>query len=66
MYYDDHPPPHFHAYYEDFEVQISIKTLEVLNGSFPPSLGHGYRMGFSIPERIASKLGFGRKTFSFE
>lgn len=36
MYYDDHPPPHFHAYYEDFEVQISIKTLEVLNGSFPP------------------------------
>jgi hypothetical protein len=36
MYYDDHAPPHFHAYYEDYEVQISIKTLEVLKGSFPP------------------------------
>ena len=36
MYYDEHPPPHFHAYYEGFEILVSIATLEVLRGAFPP------------------------------
>ena len=36
MYYEEHPPPHFHAYYEGFEMLVSIETLEVLAGSFPP------------------------------
>lgn len=30
MYYDDHNPAHFHAYYGDFEAIIRIDTLEVL------------------------------------
>ena len=32
MFYDDHPPPHFHAAYQGEEVQVSIETLEVMKG----------------------------------
>ena len=35
MYYDDHNPPHFHAYYGDHQAIISIETLEVLEGQLP-------------------------------
>jgi hypothetical protein len=35
MYYDDHNPPHFHAYYGDSAVIISIETLEILEGTIP-------------------------------
>jgi hypothetical protein len=35
MYFDDHSPPHFHAYYGDAAVQIAIETLKVLHGSLP-------------------------------
>lgn len=30
MYFDDHPPPHFHAKYGEHEAQIAIATREVL------------------------------------
>lgn len=33
MFYDDHPPPHFHAVYEGEQAQISIDTFEVTEGS---------------------------------
>ena len=32
MYYDDHNPPHFHAFYRDTEAAISISTGEILAG----------------------------------
>ena len=32
MYYSDHPPPHFHAVYQDDQVQVNINTLEVIEG----------------------------------
>ena len=35
MFFDDHFPSHFHARYGEFEDQISIETLEVLNGRLP-------------------------------
>ena len=35
MYYDDHPPPHFHAIYGEHEVKIAIETLEVIEGKVP-------------------------------
>ena len=35
MYWADHMPPHFHASYGGEEVIVSIKDLEVLEGSFP-------------------------------
>ncbi len=35
MYYDDHGPPHFHAYYGDDEASIAIETLAVMEGRLP-------------------------------
>jgi hypothetical protein len=34
MYYDDHPPPHFHALYSG-ETQIAIEPIHVLQGELP-------------------------------
>lgn len=35
MYWNDHQPPHFHAFYGDNEVLVSIRDLEALEGSLP-------------------------------
>ena len=35
MYYDDHAPPHFHAYYQEHSAVILIATLEVRDGRLP-------------------------------
>ena len=32
MYFDDHPPPHFHAYYGSDAAKIEIETLRVTEG----------------------------------
>ena len=36
IYYRDHAPPHFHAFYGGTEVQIEILTLAILRGHLPP------------------------------
>jgi hypothetical protein len=35
MFFNDHPPPHFHARYSEFEATIAIETLEVMEGELP-------------------------------
>ncbi|RME74103.1 MAG: DUF4160 domain-containing protein [Chloroflexi bacterium] len=35
MYYDEHPPPHFHALYGEDEVLININTLAIVSGKLP-------------------------------
>jgi len=35
MFWKEHPPPHFHALYAEYEVLINIQTLEVMKGSLP-------------------------------
>ena len=35
MYYDDHSPPHFHAYYGDDSAIIEIESLRVREGHLP-------------------------------
>ena len=35
MYFDDHAPPHFHAYYAEHHAAIVIETLEVRDGELP-------------------------------
>ncbi len=35
MYYDDHEPAHFHAYYSGAEAIYEIATLGVLAGGLP-------------------------------
>ena len=35
MYINDHPPPHFHAEYAEYEAVINIDTLAVVAGNLP-------------------------------
>ena len=35
MFYNDHPPPHFHVEYGEFKAEMAIETLQVLAGRLP-------------------------------
>jgi hypothetical protein len=35
MFFNDHPPAHFHARYGEFEATIDIGTLQVIQGELP-------------------------------
>ncbi len=35
MFYEDHPPPHVHAYYNEFSARFDIKTGALLSGELP-------------------------------
>lgn len=35
MYFSDHPPPHFHARYGDYQAQVDIATGSLLSGFLP-------------------------------
>ena len=35
MFWSDHAPPHFHAFYGGDECAINIRTLELVRGSLP-------------------------------
>ena len=35
LYFDEHPPPHFHARYAEFIAQVDMTTLEIIKGSLP-------------------------------
>ena len=36
IYYDDHPPPHFHAKYGDYKAVLGIDSLKISSGKLPP------------------------------
>ena len=35
MFYNEHNPPHFHAYYNEFNAEIDIYSLDILAGNLP-------------------------------
>jgi hypothetical protein len=35
MFWADHPPPHFHAIYGEYEAVIDIMTAEIIQGQLP-------------------------------
>jgi hypothetical protein len=35
MYFNDHPPPHFHVRYQGFRARVLISTGEVMDGKLP-------------------------------
>ncbi len=37
MYWNDHPPPHFHARHGDDEALIEIETLQIYEGRLKPT-----------------------------
>ena len=38
IYYDEHSPPHFHAYYQSFEASYSIENNKRIKGRMPTNL----------------------------
>jgi len=36
MFFDDHDPPHFHAYYGSDKAVLEINSLAVIAGRLPP------------------------------
>ena len=38
MYYDDHNPPHFHSYYQNYEATYDINSGKILRGALPPKI----------------------------
>lgn len=36
MFFNDHPPPHIHAYYGSDEALLAIETLSLFAGRLPP------------------------------
>ena len=35
MYFQDHNPPHFHVIYNEYDAEIEISTLKILEGKLP-------------------------------
>ncbi len=35
MFFNEHAPPHFHAFYGDFKATFSISTGQMIEGEFP-------------------------------
>ncbi|MDQ2773957.1 MAG: DUF4160 domain-containing protein [Acidobacteriota bacterium] len=35
MFWNDHPPPHFHVRYSDSKARVNIETLTVRSGKLP-------------------------------
>ena len=33
--YREHPPPHFHVKYQEFDASINMRTLEITEGWLP-------------------------------
>ena len=40
MYVREHPPPHFHDVYGEFEANVSIDVGEVIEGRLPLNAAH--------------------------
>jgi hypothetical protein len=38
MYYNDHPPPHFHVRYNQQKAIIDLKNLSILEGKLSPKV----------------------------
>lgn len=38
MFFNEHNPPHFHAYYEKYEGVFCIQTLNLIKGNMPPRI----------------------------
>ena len=64
MFWADHPPPHFHAIYGEYEAVIDILTSEIIQGQLPPeSTQFGCRVDQLAQRRTARGVGLG-STFS--
>jgi hypothetical protein len=58
MFYNDHPPPHFHVRYGSQRAIVDITTLSVLEGSLSPrALGLVVEWAAQHRAELRAKLG---------
>jgi hypothetical protein len=60
MFFDDHPPPHFHAEYGGDLALIDIRRLAVFSGRLPPRVTGLVIEGLRSIRRSFSPTGRGR------
>lgn len=41
MFFNDHAPPHFHAFYGEYQASFCLNTLGIIEGWVPPRI-RGY------------------------
>lgn len=64
MFYNDHPPPCFHAEYGEDEIVVNINTLAVIAGKLAPR-ATGLVMEWAPNTKPICKIrGFGRSTWN--
>ena len=62
MFYNDHPPPHFHVEYGEFKAEMAIETLQVLAGRLPRhALGMTREWGAAHRAELLDDWGLCRK-----
>ena len=67
MYRDEHLPPHFHAIYNEFGAQISIRHPSVINGKLPPRvLGYVIEWASLHEEELAQRWDAARTDATIE
>lgn len=58
MFYDDHPPPHFHVRYGAQRATVAIETLTVIEGALSRAgTRAGDGMGGTAPGRASRGMG---------
>jgi hypothetical protein len=35
VFFGDHPPPHFHAIYGEYNAMVDVESLEIMEGDLP-------------------------------
>ena len=38
MFWRDHPPPHFHVFYQGFEALFALEDSALIGGDLPPAV----------------------------
>lgn len=59
MYYNDHPPPHFHVRYGNQKALVDIDGLTILEGSLAPRL-YGLVMDWAARHQIELRQNWDR------
>jgi hypothetical protein len=66
LFHNDHAPPHFHAVAAEYEIIVSIKSMEIMRGNMPNKKrkqvlpGHGeiriFSWNFGMPYNPTNKI----------
>ncbi|MGH6952164.1 MAG: DUF4160 domain-containing protein [Vitreimonas sp.] len=62
MFYEDHPPPHVHARYNEFKARYNISTGDLLSGALPKQAHRLVREWITLNKQRWQTTGLGWKT----